>query len=354
MTMIDEDVLKNALRDAANQCEVSELKKNMVLETAALDDAAPKRRLVPHIVREPGLPRTLLAVAAVLVFVSAIAVPLLRGEAPSPAKPSATEKTVHGETSPVAPNSLGVGAALPPEEGAILSGTAFATATSQKIESTGTVNLTVGIGRVDSTVTKLTSLATQLHGLVSSTEANSANRASSSFASGTIVLLVPRPSFARFVTEVEHVGRATSVNTSSNNVTGQYVDLQARISALDASLAQYLKIMTRATTISGILAVQNQITTLQTEIEQDQGQLKVLANETTYASLTVNVTGAGHHHVSKRSGFDKAWHDSIHGFVAGFQWIVRLAGPALFAIITLVALFVIAKYSRRAIRRRRI
>jgi hypothetical protein len=355
MTLIDEEVLRDALRDAATECEVSDLAKATILEIADVEEAAPRRRFVPDAVREPGRARTLLAVAAVLVLVTAIAVPLLRGESPSPANRSATPTTVHGGVAfTVTPSAPSEGALAPSPEKA-LSGTGLAVSTSQKIESTGTVDLTVARGRVESTFTKLTALATQLRGLVSSTEANSHNRSSGSFASGTIVLQVPEPSFARFVAEVEHVGRATSVITSSNDVTGQYVDLQARIAALDASLAQYLKIMTRATTISGILAVQNQINTIQTEIEQDQGQLKVLANETTYASLTVNVTEAEQHHAStKRSGFGAAWHDSLNGFVAGFEWLVRLAGPAFFGLLMLGALYEIVKYGRRAIRRRRI
>lgn len=354
MTMIDEGILRDALFRAAAECEVSDLAKAAILGAAAVDEVTPRRRLVPDVIREPGRPRTLFAVAAVLVLVSAIAVPLFRGEALAPAKLSTTPTTVRGEASPVAPNSLSVGTALlPPAEAKTLTSTGFAAATTQKIESTGTVNLAVARGRVESTFAKLASLATQLHGLVTSTQANS-RRTSGSFASGTIVLQVPEPSFARFVAEVERAGRATSVNTSSNNVTGQYVDLQARISALKASLAQYLRIMTKATTIGGILAVQNQIDTIQTEIEQDQGQLKVLANETTYASLTVNVTETRHHVATTRTGFGKAWHDSIRGFIAGFEWIVRLAGPALFAIIVLGALYEIVKYTRRAIRRRRI
>jgi hypothetical protein len=360
--MIDEETLRAALRDATDEFRISDEAMAQILATAERDEAPPRKNLVPAFVREPGRPRTLLAAVAAVVAVTAITVPLVRGEHHSPLVSANSEKTVHGEAtkslSTVASPGLAErspsDALLPASEAQTLTGTGFAVSTSQKIESTGSLSLTVARGRVESTFTKLSTLAAQLHGQVESTQANSSARSSTSFASGTIVLEVPQPSFARFVTDVEHVGHATSVTTSSNNVTGQYVDLQARIGALDASRAQYLKIMTKATTITGILDVQNQINTIQSEIEQDQGQLKLLANETTYASLSVNVAQAGHRTSTTRSGFDKAWHDSQHGFVAGFEWLVRLAGPVLFALLMLGALYEIAKYSRRAIRRRRI
>lgn len=359
MTMIDEETLRRVLRDAADEFLVSDEAIARILATTESDKALPRKNLVPVFVPHPGRPRKILTAVAALVAITAIAVPLLRSEDRPPTASANGQSTVHGSVAPKTPprglnEASPYGALLPESEVKSLSGTGLATSTSQKIESTGSVNLMVARGRVESTFTKLSSLAAQLHGQVESTRANSSAHSSKSFASGTIVLEVPQQSFARFVSEVERVGHAASITTSSNNVTDQYVNLQARIGALNASLAQYLKIMAKATTISGILAVQNQIDTIQSEIEQDQGQLKLLASQTTYASLSVNVAQTGHHSSTTRSGFDKAWHDSLHGFVAGFEWLVRLAGPALFALLMLGALYETVKYTRRAIRRRRI
>ncbi len=80
------------------------------------------------------------------------------------------------------------------------------------------------------------------------------------------------------------------LTTSATDVTGQYVDLQARITALQDSRQQYLTIMAKATTVGGILAVQEQLQNLQSQLEQLQGQLQLLNNETTYATLAVTVS----------------------------------------------------------------
>ncbi len=364
MTMIDEDLLARELYDAAEAFEVSDDAAGRILAEAEAQ-ASTRPHRVPAFLAERSRGRSMLIAAACLVAIGAIALPLFRGEAASPRHP------VRVTAAPASPPATG-GLVVSPN-GVALNGTGLsvsagektvhgtssstqAIAASPKIESTGTVDLTVHRGGVASAITKLTDLATSDGGLVDSTNAHVGTHRPGSFASATIVLQVPQRRFTSLVAQVQRAGHATSVATSSKDVTGQYVDLQARISELEVSLAQYERIMARATTIGGILAVQSQIDALQSEIEQYQGALKVLSNETTYGALTVNVAQPGHRIVKThpRTGFDKAWHDSVSGFVAGFEWLVRLAGPALFGVVLLGALYLLGRFSRRAVLRRRI
>ena len=359
MTLIDEEVLTRELHRAADALVFAPDTADRILAVALAEEAHDRRNRAADIVHRSRRPATILLAAAALVLVAAISVPLVRGESGRPA--TSALKTIHGAPSfsPSTGSTVTRGSASGDQK--TLTGTDFGTSTAgtsvgQKIESTGTVKLSVGVGHVSTTLTKLTDLASKDGGLVASSEAHQGARGTGPVASGTVVLDVPQRLFARAVDQVQKLGRATSVLTNSSDVTGQYVDLQSRIEALEASRAQYLRIMTRATTISGILAVQNQIDTLQSQIEQDQGQLRVLNHQTSYGALTVNVAEAGHHRVSPshRSGFAKAWHNSVKGFVDGFEWLVRIAGPVLFAVVILATLFAFGGLVRRSVRRRRI
>jgi len=153
---------------------------------------------------------------------------------------------------------------------------------------------------------------------------------------------VPEPTFGSMVSQVQRVGHPTSVTTSSTDVTGQYVDLQSRITALQASRQQYLTIMTQANSIGDILAVQSQLETLQSQIEQLQGQLNVLTSQTTYGRLTVTLTEAGHHvtppPIHLQSGISKAWSAGVGGFVSGVEWLIRIGGTVLFVLLALAVL----------------
>ena len=359
MTMIDEELLTTALHAEADQFEVSADARSRLLDQIAGTEVRGTR---PTTFVGSRRGRSLVGAAAALIVALAIAVPLRNQESPAPhAALRNPEKIVRGEKYAPSTGALaitGSGFALTATGAAADHSTAEqATAgTAQKIESNGTVALVVVHGQVADAITTLTKLATGDGGLVDSTSAHGGTGSAERFSSGTVVLQVPQSSFARLVAQVQRVGHATSVTTNSNNVTAQYVDLQARIHALEVSRAEYLVIMTRATTISAILAVQNQVNQLQSQIEQYQGELKVLNNETTYAALTVNLSAKGHHSSThhRRTGFAKAWHDSVAGVIDGFEWLLRLAGPLLFAAILLGALYALARLARRSFVRRRL
>ncbi len=236
-----------------------------------------------------------------------------------------------------------------------------------RIEQTGSLNLTVARGALTSTMNKLTSLASAYGGFVANSQTQSSGSGGSGGSgdttttsdgppSGTLTLQVPVANFAALLAEAKALGKPSSVTTKATDVTGQYVDLQARINALELSRQQYLTIMTKANSVGDVLAVQAQLDNLQSQIEQLQGQLAVIDSETTYSTLTVAVSEAGPHHhripaPAAASGISKAWHDSLHGFAVGVDGIIRLAGPFLFALLCLAALVVGGRLTWRRLQR---
>ncbi len=213
---------------------------------------------------------------------------------------------------------------------------------SAKIEQTGTLGLTVRRGRLGPTMTQLTSLAGAFGGFVASSQTQS-GAGTGGPPYGSITLQVPVNNFSAMLKEAQALGKTTSLTTKATDVTGQYVDLQARITALEASRQQYLTILAKATTVGDVLAVQEQLDGIQSQIEQLQGQLQVLTGETSYSTLTVTVsegTPPPRPPPLPESGLVRAWHDSIGGFVAGVEGVVRVAGPVLFALLCLGLLLV--------------
>jgi hypothetical protein len=223
-----------------------------------------------------------------------------------------------------------------------------------KIEQTGSLTLEVPHGALSATMRKLTSLAIANGGFVASSQTQSDNGAPS----GSLTAQIPVASFSAVLTQSQSLGKASALTTKATDVTGQYVDLQARITALETSRQQYLTIMASASTIGDVLAVQAQLDSLQSQIEQLQGQLTVLGSETTYSTLAYTVNEAvpahGHHHhvvPVAESGLAKAWHGSVHGFAAGFNGLIRIAGPALFALLCLAVLLLGGKLFWRRLQR---
>jgi len=225
---------------------------------------------------------------------------------------------------------------------------------SSKIEQTGTLSLIVAKDALTKTMTELTFLATANNGFVASTQTQSGSSSPSGTGGGSITLQVPVASFADVLKKAQSFGKTSSLSTKAMDVTGQYVDLQAQITALQASLQQYLTIMTKATSIGDILSVQSQINTIQSQIQQLQGQLQVLTSETAYSTLTVMVnektTPVPVVSAHPQSGLAKAWHQSVHGFVDAVEWLIRIAGLALFVLLFAGAIIVGARFGWRRYR----
>lgn len=227
---------------------------------------------------------------------------------------------------------------------------------SARIEQVGSLNLTVPKGHVASTVTALTALATANGGFVATTQTQGGN-APGTTPSGTVTLQVPVGSFQSVLHQARGLGTVTSLSTKATDVTGQYVDLQSRISALQATQQQYLTIMTRATTIGDVLAVQSDLENVESQIEQLQGQLGLLTSETDYSTLTATVSQAGapkhhHHAAAKLSGWSRAWHDSLHGFNDATQGLISVGGPLLFALLCVIAVIFGGRLGWRRLQRR--
>jgi hypothetical protein len=225
-----------------------------------------------------------------------------------------------------------------------------------RIEQTGSLDLTVAKGAVSATVGRLDALAGANDGFVASSQTRSGT--SGGAPSGTVTLEVPVASFSAALGGAEALGKVSQLTTNATDVTAQYVDLQSQITALEASRQQYLTIMTRASSIGDVLAVQAQLDSLQSQIQQLQGQLAVLGSETDYSKLTIGVGETAtppHHHrapAAAPSGLAKAWHDSVHGFVAGTEGLIRIAGPALFALLCLAVVLLGGQLFWRRLQRR--
>jgi hypothetical protein len=263
---------------------------------------------------------------------------------------------VYGQTqnAPVAAPSAAAGRA-PSASGAneadVSAEDAADAVTATRVVKTGSLQLLVNRGQVQATISKLITLTGSLGGYVA--QSNTDTVAGSP--TGALTIRMPVARFDSAVNGAERLGHVVSLSTNAHDVTGQVVDLGARVSALRRTRATYLTILGRATTIGATLEVQQRVDDVQQQIEEIQGELKVLHNQSADGTLAVSVSQRGtvvhvaRHH--KRTGIGLAWHNSISRFARGFDAIVGALGPLLLAILVLAVLAGIARLGYRGVRR---
>jgi hypothetical protein len=232
-------------------------------------------------------------------------------------------------------------------QNATVFGPAFAD--SARIVKTGTVVLQVPARRVSSVITQVEEVVAGLGGYVSASQTEEAGPQPS----GTLTLRVPVDRFEVAVARIRPLGHVLDATMNAQDVTGRYVDLGAQISALQVSRQTYLQIESKATTIGQIIAVQQQVNSVDQQLQQLEGQRKLLASQSAMSSLTVLVqTRASVAPPPPRgSGLAKAARTAAGRFVRGFEDIVSASGPVALALLCLVALWLLGRLSWRRLRR---
>jgi len=221
---------------------------------------------------------------------------------------------------------------------------------STQVVKTGSVDLEVKAGTIGGTIDQLDSLAAGLGGFVASSQTSEGGPSPT----GDLTLRVPAARFEQLLTEVRSMGRPISVTTSGQDVTAQYVDLLARIDALEATRQQFLQILAKAEQIGDILSVEEQISDLQVQIEQLQGQQRVLDDQTTYSTLSVHLSEQDGTPVPAAApgGLSAAWAHARHSFTTGLESVVSWAGGFGVFLVCLAVIGLVGRLGWSAVRRR--
>ncbi len=149
-----------------------------------------------------------------------------------------------------------------------------------------TAFLTIEVKDIPGSVETLKNLASQKGGYVSSTniQKNYNDRLS-----GSVIIRVPAAEFENTLTSVKAIGTVKSASTQGQDVTEEYVDLQAQKSSYQNQLAQYNEIMKKAVKVEDVITVQQQIDRVQTEMNRLEGRLKYLDSRIDLSTITVNL-----------------------------------------------------------------
>ena len=219
------------------------------------------------------------------------------------------------------------------------------------VVKTGSLVLEVRDGAYAGTVDRIRVTADGLGGYVAESTTNRSEDA----LSGTITVRVPAAQFDDFLDGLHELGRVESEDVRGADVTAQHTDLEARLASVTATRDRLQTLLGEASNVGDLIMIQDRITGVQTEIEQLQGQLRLLEDQVAMGTLSVSLAEPGAEQVALTTedddgGLGGAWDDARRRFGDALEGLLAWSGTL--AVLTLLAAAGFAAY-RIGVRRLR-
>ena len=169
----------------------------------------------------------------------------------------------------------------------------------------------------------------------------------------SMTIRIPAERLDEFLGTVGDLVNVTSQNVSASNVTGEYYDVQSRISVLENERAAYEEMLKKAEDVTSLLKIKDRLYDVIEEIESYNTRLNVLDNKVAYSTVTLSLdevveyTPVVHTEptfgerikdafVSSWQGFAKGVQNSAVRFVEAFPTLLVLAAIGTAATLILV------------------
>ena len=217
-----------------------------------------------------------------------------------------------------------------------------------RIVQTASLRLSVPRNRFQDAIEDARTLAAGLGGFVVSSSASQGLQRR--LVSGTLVLRVPERSYAQAMKALSALGRVEAEEESGQDVSQEFVDLEARSRHFEAVERQLLELLDQADTIPAALAVQSRLEEVQLELEQVRGRLRYLDDQVTFATISLQIHERLVPVAAKEKddgGIVEAWSAAAHGFVTVVGWIFVAAATAAPFVLLLLVAFGAARIARR-------
>lgn len=220
---------------------------------------------------------------------------------------------------PVEPGGEGDGGVVAPTEG----GTPI---DRQVIES---ANMSLEVEELEASISEVKTVVANAAGFVDSwlQQTNDAGELWQVYAT----LRLPATTLDKSLDNLSALGTVKSLERSTTDVTTQVLDLDARISALEASVQRLLSLIEGASSTSDLLEAESYLSQRQGELESLKSQRDYLQGSVDYSTVTLSMYQQGTAAQDEPANF---W----EGVVAGWNGLIAFLGG------TLVVLGVVAPW----------
>ncbi len=203
----------------------------------------------------------------------------------------------------------------------------------------------------DSTRTALLDAVDAANGYLESTEQSGSKDSGNRYTYYTA--RIPAENYRSFLTAAGEAGNVTSLNENAQDITTQYVDVEARLKALNDQRDRLNALADKAETTADLLEIESQLSDVQYQLENYTRQMRLMDNQVSYSTvdislrevrvLTPTATTFG-------EKFVEAVTSGWRGFVDGVENFILLVAYLWPVVLIVLAILLI---SRPALKRRK-
>jgi hypothetical protein len=169
--------------------------------------------------------------------------------------------------------------------------------------------------------------------------------------SASLTLRLPSATLTASIDKLKALGTVESVSLSAQDVTTTVQDLDARITALQASLDRLLALMKKATTTESLIALETAVSERQGNLESLEAQQRYLADQVTLSTIELSLISPANAPADVPQNF---WSGIVVGwnaFVSAMSGLLVILGVILpwLAIASLIAgaVLLIVRWNKR-------
>lgn len=105
----------------------------------------------------------------------------------------------------------------------------------------------------------------------------------------SLTVRIPTEQYETFLASLEGQGKIVEKNSSVENISRQYYDTQAVIESLEIQEERLLQMMQEAETVEDMLAIEDRLTDVQTELNQYRTHLASMDTDVRYSTVTLDI-----------------------------------------------------------------
>ncbi len=225
-----------------------------------------------------------------------------------------------------------------PDKSADIRSTAQSLEIQHKLIRRASLTLEVSKGSVDHTSQEIIHVVKNSQGYVESSSMSVA-QGKNRFTVFYMTARVPSERLDQSIQEISSLGEVTQSDTSVQDVTDQYVDLDARIRSKELEEQRLLTILGNANTVGELLQVEGELSRVRSDIETLKGRQNVLEKSSSLSFLSVSVVEEG-----ARKREPSPWREVWKAFLdAWHNLLVFLAKVAPAIIVVAAAYFIVRR-----------